>query len=78
MLEQRHPLGVGLRLAHADLRQDLIADGSADLLDATLCLVQAGWAAQRSDSGYGLPDGIDPLEGWIISCAALDTPAQAN
>jgi hypothetical protein len=30
-----------------------------------LCLVQAAWAAGQP--GHGLPAGIDPLEGWIVT-----------
>lgn len=55
----------GVRVAmSADMRESLIADGSADRLDAVLCLVQAAWAAGRD--GFGLPPVVDPLEGWIV------------
>ena len=40
-------------------------DASGDALDAVLCLVQAAWASGQP--GYGLPETIDPLEGWIVS-----------
>jgi Protein of unknown function (DUF429) len=64
-LEQgRTRLGLRLRLSHAQ-RDALVADASGDRLDAVLCLVQAAWAAGQPC--YGLPDGIDPLEGWIVS-----------
>jgi len=64
-LEQaRHPLGLRLKLSAAQ-RDGLAADASGDALDAVLCLLQAAWAAQRP--GYGLPAGVDPLEGWIVS-----------
>lgn len=46
-------------------RAALVDDASADALDAVLCLMQAGWASTRP--GFGLPDGVDPLEGWIVS-----------
>ena len=46
-------------------RAALLDDGSADRLDAVLCLMQAAWAAERP--GCGLPDDVDPLEGWIVS-----------
>jgi hypothetical protein len=46
-------------------REALIADGSGDLLDATLCGVLAAWAWQRRDAGFGLPP-FDALEGWIV------------
>ncbi|MDB5821129.1 MAG: hypothetical protein JWQ11_4769, partial [Rhizobacter sp.] len=64
-LEQgRTRLGLRLRVSHA-LRERLIDDGSGDHLDATLCLIQAGWAATRP--AWGLPAVIDPLEGWIVT-----------
>lgn len=63
-LEQgRHRLGLHLKLSHAQ-RDELAADGSADRLDAVLCLVQAAWATVQP--GYGLPAAIDPIEGWIV------------
>lgn len=64
-LEQgRTRLGLRLKLSHAR-RDELVADASADKLDAVLCLMQAAWAAAQP--GYGLPAGIDALEGWIVS-----------
>lgn len=62
-------LGLRLRL-DASMRRLLVEDGKGDHLDAALCLVQAAWAAARSGSagpGYGLPEGIDPIEGWIVT-----------
>ena len=50
-------------------RARLIDEGSADRLDAVLCAVQAAWAWQRKEEGdtrYGLPAGIDAIEGWIV------------
>ena len=41
-----------------------------DTLDAVLCLVQAAWGQMRYAAGdalCGLPPGLDPLEGWILS-----------
>ncbi|HYP84898.1 DUF429 domain-containing protein [Variovorax sp.] len=61
-------LGLSLAVGGAH-RAELVADGSADTLDAVLCLMQAAWAARRADSpgrGYGVPPGVDPLEGWIV------------
>ena len=64
-LEQgRSRLGLRLRLSHAQ-RDALAADATGDRLDAVLCLMQAAWASQRP--GHGLPAGVDPLEGWIVS-----------
>jgi len=62
----RTRLGVGLKLTHAQ-RDALAADGSGDALDAVLCLVQAGWALREGPPRYGLPEELDPLEGWIVS-----------
>jgi hypothetical protein len=42
-----------------------VADGAGDLLDAVICGLQAGHAARRPH--FGLPDDLDPLEGWIAS-----------
>jgi hypothetical protein len=72
--------GLGLRLVlPAAYRAALVADGSGDLLDACLCLLQAGWAEHRHAAGdalYGMPPGCDPLEGWIVSAPwpAADAP----
>lgn len=64
-LEQgRTRLGLRLALSHAQ-RDALADDPSGDRLDAVLCLVQAAWASTQP--GHGLPSGVDPLEGWIVS-----------
>jgi hypothetical protein len=63
-----HPLAIAVTMA-ADLRTGLVDEGSADRLDALLCAVEAAWGWQRHADGhprYGLPDDIDPLEGWIV------------
>lgn len=52
-----------LKLGHA-LRETLVADTSGDRLDAVLCLVQAAWAAGQPR--FGMPDPVDPVEGWIV------------
>jgi hypothetical protein len=62
-------LGLRLKLTHAQ-RDRLVDDATGDSLDAVLCLVQAAWAQQQHEGGrprYGLPDEVDPLEGWIIT-----------
>ncbi|HEX7437345.1 MAG TPA: DUF429 domain-containing protein [Caldimonas sp.] len=64
---------LGLRLAvDSTQRAELLAEGSADRLDAVLCLLQAAWAVGRSN--HGLPDDIDPLEGWIITAPRVSRP----
>jgi hypothetical protein len=62
--EGRTRLGLALRCSAAQ-RAMLLDDASGDALDAVLCLVQAAWASLRA--GHGLPAGVDPLEGWIVS-----------
>ncbi|MGL4577164.1 MAG: DUF429 domain-containing protein [Burkholderiaceae bacterium] len=62
----RHALKIKVRFSCANPTA-LIDDGSADLLDAVLCCVQAAWAAQQPS--YGLPAKIDPVEGFIVSVA---------
>jgi hypothetical protein len=62
-------LGLRLKLTHAQ-RDRLVDDATGDSLDAVLCLMQAAWAGQQQGLGkprYGLPDVVDPLEGWIIT-----------
>jgi len=44
---------------------DLAEDPSGDRLDALLCAIQAAWAWTQRDQGFGLPEHVDPLEGWI-------------
>jgi hypothetical protein len=62
---------LGLRLVLAPAaRAAMLDDGSGDLLDATLCLVQTAWAQARhaaGDSRFGMPASCDPLEGWILT-----------
>lgn len=66
-LEQgRTRLDLRLKLTHAQ-RDALAEDASGDSLDAVLCLVQAAWAARQGAPHYGLPQDLDPLEGWIVS-----------
>lgn len=64
-----HRFGLPLVLGAA-LREACIADPAGDLLDAVLCLVQAAWGWQRRGQRYGLPESVDPVEGWIVSVPA--------
>ena len=59
-------LALQLKLTNAQ-RDALVADASGDRLDAVLCLVQAAWARRQGPPRYGLPEALDPLEGWIIT-----------
>jgi hypothetical protein len=64
-LEQgRTRLGLRLKLTHAQ-REALVDDASGDRLDAVLCLAQAAWASGRPR--WGMPGGVDPVEGWIVT-----------
>lgn len=58
-----------LKLSHAQ-RDAVVDDARGDALDAVLCLLQAAWAQcrlQAGDARYGLPETMDPLEGWIVT-----------
>lgn len=46
-------------------REDLVADAGGDRLDAVLCALQAAWASRQPR--HGLPEQVDPLEGWIVT-----------
>jgi hypothetical protein len=59
-------LGLRIKLSNAQ-RDALVHDASGDSLDAVLCLVQAAWAQAHGEPLYGLPENLDPLEGWIIT-----------
>ena len=63
-LKRGEPLGIKL-LVEKNVERLLIAEGSADSLDAVICAVQAAWAAGQP--GYGIPVGAPPGEGWIVS-----------
>ena len=68
LLETGSPrLALRLKVSHAQ-RDALAHDATGDTLDAVLCLLQAAWALQQGAPGYGLPEELDPLEGWIVSC----------
>jgi hypothetical protein len=53
-------------------RKEFVQDPSADALDSLLCAVQAAWAHEKRDEGYGVPSECDPDEGWILDPALLD------
>jgi hypothetical protein len=57
---------LGLRVAlSASLHDAIAADAQGDRIDALLCLVQAAVASLHPD--WGLPDAVDPVEGWIVA-----------
>jgi hypothetical protein len=53
-------------------RNEFVQDPSADALDSLLCAVQAAWAYEKRDEGYGVPTECDLDEGWILDPALLD------
>jgi Protein of unknown function (DUF429) len=59
-------LGLRLKLTHAQ-RDKIVDDPRGDALDAVLCLIQAAWAQTQGAPLYGLPEAMDPLEGWIVT-----------
>ncbi|MDH5179822.1 MAG: DUF429 domain-containing protein [Gammaproteobacteria bacterium] len=48
-----------------EMKDKLVDDATGDTLDAVLCAIQAGWAYQYRDRGYGIPENANPAEGWI-------------
>ncbi|HEV3008513.1 MAG TPA: DUF429 domain-containing protein, partial [Burkholderiales bacterium] len=65
-LKSGRPLEIQVKL-RPPLEKQLLADGSGDLLDAVICAVQAAWGWNRRESNFGLPPGVDPGEGWIVT-----------
>lgn len=61
-----HPLGISLRIDSGQ-RIALYDDAGGDQLDAVLALVQAAWCVGFGPPRYGMPEGSDPLEGWIAT-----------
>lgn len=57
------------------LRGQLLDDASGDSLDAVLALLQAARAWSLRDKHFGLPPGMDSLEGWILSAEPLESRA---
>jgi hypothetical protein len=55
----------------ASWREEFVSDPSADALDSLLCAVQAAWAYEKRDEGYGVPPECDPDEGWILDPALM-------
>ena len=58
----------GIRLdAGRALLASLVDDGSGDRLDAVLCALQAAHCWRLRAQNFGLPEDLDPLEGWIAT-----------
>ena len=67
----RDVYGFAVEMA-APWREEFVSDPSADALDSLLCAIQAAWAYEKRDEGYGVPPECDPDEGWILDPALLD------
>jgi len=65
-LKAGKPHGIGLRLAEP-VEQRMLGDPSGDSLDAAVCALQASWGLQCGAPRYGLPEGVDSIEGWIVT-----------
>ena len=58
-------------IADKALTESLIEDYRGDRLDAVLALLQAADCACAGPPDFGLPQTVDPLEGWIASVPAM-------
>ncbi len=54
-----------------DAPTELANDPGGDDLDSLICAVQAAWGYSQADRGYGAPQNLDRLEGWISDPALL-------
>ncbi len=76
MEDGRNALNLSVKFDPA-VRQQCIEDGSGDTLDACICLLQTAWGEQRRAENFGLPVGIDPVEGWIVTVSNAVTVPNA-
>lgn len=70
LLSGQAGLGVSCRLP-VPLRDCMVSEARGDALDAVICALQAAQAAVQPR--FGLPQDLDPLEGWI---ATVPPPTQ--
>ena len=70
LMSQRLEDEFAVRLAiDENIRDELIEEPSGTYLDAVLCSLQATWAWNRRNEGWGIPHDADSLEGWIVDPA---------
>lgn len=62
--EIRETYGIRVWISES-LADELVADGSADRLDAVLCAIQAAWSYTRKEQNYGIVESC-ATEGWIV------------
>lgn len=60
------PHGIKVKLA-APVERRMADDPSGDSIDAVICALQASWGQQCGAPRYGLPSGVDSIEGWIVT-----------
>ncbi len=54
-----------------DTADQCVKDHTGDMLDSVLCAAQAAWAYTQRARNYGIPEHVDPLEGWICDPETL-------
>ncbi len=74
LLQDGGPFGFRLTTDQT-MQTKLTDDASGDHLDAVLAALQAAWSLRRANDQFGMPAGIDPLEGWIATVPREDPPA---
>jgi hypothetical protein len=62
-IKNEAPQSYGLKVI--DAPNSLVDDPTGDEIDALLCAMQAGWCWTQRDAGFGSPNDLDELEGWI-------------
>ncbi len=60
------PLEIRLN-ATRSLCKTFVDDPTADYLDSAICALQAAWGWKHRKRRFGLPAGVDALEGWIAT-----------
>jgi len=50
-----------------EFRQRLVEDVAGDELDAVICAIEAAWSWNQRNENLGIPEDVDPNEGWIVS-----------
>ncbi len=50
---------------NVSVSMDLTTEPGGDQLDALLCAIQAASAWRLRTNCFGIPEGTDPVEGWI-------------
>jgi hypothetical protein len=64
----------GIRMTFSDKQANRwVSNHSGDELDAVLGAIQAAWAWKRKGNSFGVPDSVDPVEGWICDPAMVPT-----